>query len=60
MPPPASAVGVSSGDQVRVLLPDRQHAATVVGTVGFGRLDGLASGARVLVRHRHRHRPARR
>jgi len=44
----ASAVGVSSGDRVRVLLPDRQHAATVVGTVGFGRLDGLASGARVL------------
>lgn len=44
----AAAVGVATGDRVHMLLPDRQHTATVVGTVGFGRLDGLAGGARVL------------
>jgi putative ABC transport system permease protein len=36
------------GDRVQVLLPSGVHDARIVGTVGFGRLDGLAGGARVL------------
>jgi putative ABC transport system permease protein len=37
------------GDRVQVLLPSGVHDARIVGTVGFGRLDGLAGGARVLL-----------
>jgi putative ABC transport system permease protein len=39
---------LSIGDRVELLLPTGVHDARIVGTVGFGRLDGLAGGARVL------------
>jgi putative ABC transport system permease protein len=39
---------LSLDDRVEVLLPSGVHEARIVGTVGFGRLDGLAGGARVL------------
>jgi putative ABC transport system permease protein len=39
---------LAAGDRVQVLLPSGVHDARIVGTVGFGRLDGLAGGARVL------------
>lgn len=39
---------LSVGDAVEVLLPTGVHDVRVVGTVGFGRLDGLAGGTRVL------------
>lgn len=39
---------LSIGDRVEVLLPTGVHEARIVGTVGFGRLDGLAGGARIL------------
>jgi putative ABC transport system permease protein len=35
-------------DAIEVLLPTGVHEARIVGTVGFGRLDGLAGGARAL------------
>lgn len=44
----ARRLGVELGDRVRVLLPDREVRVTVVGTVGFGPLDALAGGARIL------------
>lgn len=44
----AEDLGISVGDQVRVLVPSGQVDARVTGTVGFGRLDALAGGARVL------------
>jgi putative ABC transport system permease protein len=44
----ASALDIGPADRVAVLLPSGPVKATVTGTVGFGRLDGLAGGARVL------------
>lgn len=44
----ATALGVQPGDRVDVLLPRGPVTATVTGTVGFGPLDGLAGGTRVL------------
>jgi len=44
----ATALGVQPGDRVDVLLPGGPVATTVTGTVGFGPLDGLAGGTRVL------------
>jgi putative ABC transport system permease protein len=44
----AAQQDLSVGDGVEVLLPAGVHDARIVGTVGFGRLDGLAGGARVL------------
>jgi putative ABC transport system permease protein len=44
----ATALGVQPGDRIDVLLPDGPVTATVTGTVGFGALDGLAGGTRVL------------
>jgi putative ABC transport system permease protein len=45
----AARQDLSVGDRVEVLLPAGVHDARIVGTVGFGRLDGLAGGARVLL-----------
>jgi putative ABC transport system permease protein len=42
---------LSLEDEVAVLLPTGLYDARIVGTVGFGRLDGLAGGARVLFDH---------
>ncbi len=44
----AAQQDLSVGDTVEVLLPTGVHDARIVGTVGFGRLEGLAGGARVL------------
>lgn len=44
----ATALDLMPGDRIDVLLPGGPVAASVSGTVGFGRLDGLADGARVL------------
>lgn len=44
----AERLAVRAGERIDVMLPDHVVNATVVGTVGFGRLDGLAGGARVL------------
>jgi putative ABC transport system permease protein len=44
----AARQDLSVGEHVEVLLPAGVHDARVVGTVGFGRLDGLAGGARIL------------
>jgi putative ABC transport system permease protein len=44
----AAQQDLTVGDRVEVLLPTGVYDARIVGTVGFGRLDGLAGGARVL------------
>lgn len=44
----AAGQDLSVGDRVGVLLPDGTADGEIVGIVGFGRLDGLAGGARVL------------
>jgi putative ABC transport system permease protein len=43
----ATQQDLAVGDRVQVLLPTGVQKARIVGTVGFGRLDGLAGGARV-------------
>jgi putative ABC transport system permease protein len=45
----AAEQGFEVGDPIDVLVPSGPASGEVVGTVGFGRLDGLAGGARVLV-----------
>ncbi|HEX6326150.1 MAG TPA: FtsX-like permease family protein [Jiangellaceae bacterium] len=45
----ADEQGFEVGDPLEVLLPSGPISGEVVGTVGFGRLGGLAGGARVLV-----------
>jgi putative ABC transport system permease protein len=45
----AEDLGVAPGDRVDVLVPNGQVDALVTGTVGFGRLDALAGGARVFM-----------
>jgi putative ABC transport system permease protein len=44
----AAQQDLSVGERVQVLLPTGVQDGRIVGTVGFGRLDGLAGGARVL------------
>ncbi|HEX6232831.1 MAG TPA: ABC transporter permease [Jiangellaceae bacterium] len=45
----AAERSIEVGDRFELLLPDGRASGSVVGTVGFGRLDGLAGGARVLL-----------
>jgi putative ABC transport system permease protein len=45
----AEDLGIALGDHVQVLVPSGQVDARVTGTVGFGRLDALAGGARVFI-----------
>lgn len=44
----AEALELTTGERVAVLLPQGTVQTAVSGIVGFGRLDGLAGGARVL------------
>jgi putative ABC transport system permease protein len=45
----AAGGGLEVGDSVEILLPAGPTTAEIVGTVGFGRLDGLAGGGRLLL-----------
>ncbi|HEX2028978.1 MAG TPA: FtsX-like permease family protein [Nitriliruptorales bacterium] len=45
----ADQLGLTVGDRLSVLLPQGPIEARLVGTVGFGSLDGLAGGARVVL-----------
>jgi putative ABC transport system permease protein len=44
----AASGGLVVGDTVEVLVPGGSTSAKIVGTVSFGRLDGLAGGGRLL------------
>lgn len=43
------SLGLTLEDELVILLPAIQYEARLVGTVGFGSLDGLAGGGRVLL-----------
>jgi putative ABC transport system permease protein len=45
----AASAELEVGDTVEILLPTGPTTAEIVGTVGFGRLDGLAGGGRLLL-----------
>lgn len=45
----ATTLGIQVGDGIELLVPAGVIGVRIVGTVGFGRLDGLAGGGRVVL-----------